>query len=75
VGHSRDSEQHAVDIPTPWGYTGTAASAEMVNASNDAAAIRANTGIGSLIRGFGGRVASSTPNPADGSGSDCGCSK
>jgi RHS repeat-associated protein len=65
----------AVRIPTPWGYAGTAASAEMVNASNDAAATRANTGLGSLVRGFGGGVASSTPNPADGSGADCGCSK
>jgi len=38
----------------------------MVNASNDAAATRANIGAGNLVRGAGGDVTSNAPDSADG---------
>lgn len=44
----------AVGRASPWPYSGTKASGEMVDASNNAANVRLNTGVSSLLRNLGG---------------------
>ncbi|MBT9520818.1 MAG: RHS repeat protein, partial [Dechloromonas sp.] len=51
----------AVGRASPWPYGGTAASREMVDASNNAANVRLNTGISNLLRNLGGGVVGNTP--------------
>lgn len=55
-----------------WGTRSTAASSSMIARSNNAANVRLNTGVISLMRGQGGGVASSAPMPSS-APSDCGC--
>ncbi|GMU74802.1 MAG: hypothetical protein AMXMBFR45_02930 [Gammaproteobacteria bacterium] len=51
----------AVGRASPWPYTGTAASREMVDASNNAANVRFKTSISNLLRNLGGGVVGNAP--------------
>ncbi|MFD2454558.1 hypothetical protein [Ideonella paludis] len=51
----------AVGRASPWPYASTAASREMVDASNNAASIRLNTSIGNFLRNLGGGVIGNAP--------------
>jgi RHS repeat-associated protein len=51
----------AVGHASPWSYGRTAASREMVDASNNAANVRLNTGISNLLRNLGGGVVGNAP--------------
>jgi uncharacterized protein RhaS with RHS repeats len=51
----------AVGRASPWPYAGTAASREMVDASNNAANVRLNTSISNFLRNLGGGVVGNAP--------------
>ena len=51
----------AVARASPWTYAGTAASREMVDASNNAANVRLNTSMGNFLRNLGGGVVGNAP--------------
>jgi RHS repeat-associated protein len=51
----------AVGRASPWSHGGTAASREMVDASNNEANVRLNTGLSNLLRNLGGGVVGNAP--------------
>ena len=63
----------AVSRITPWARGGSAASNEMISASNAAANARLNATSTSVARGVAGGTTAGSPNPLDGSSTECGC--
>jgi RHS repeat-associated protein len=61
------------ELPIPWGNSATAASADMVAASNAAAAAKANLTAGAILKGMGSGAESGIPYPGEPSSDSCDC--